>query len=87
MVSSFDQKTNKNNDQKSNDYFNVSVDPGIGVGLSYDGVQQIRSILGRNPDKSRTPYKNKVGTENSLYFYRAQPCTNITSFSVPTLFL
>ena len=46
----------------------------------YDGLQTFRTILGRNPDKNRNPYTNKVPIENPLYFYRAQPCTDITSF-------
>ena len=29
----------------------------------YDGLQTFRTILGRNPDKNRTPYKNKVTIE------------------------
>ena len=44
----------------------------------YDGVNKIRTILGRNPDKSRNTYKNKVLIIKLLYFYRAQPCTIIT---------
>ena len=45
-----------------------------------DGFQKFKTILGRNPDIRRNPYKNKVPIENPLYFYRAQPCTDITSF-------
>ena len=43
----------------------------------YDGVQKIRTILGRNPDKSQTTYKSKVLIIKLLHFYRAQPCTVI----------
>jgi len=31
---------------------------------TYDGFQQFRTILGRNPDIRRNPYKNKVPIEN-----------------------
>ena len=46
-----------------------------------DGVQKIRPILGRNPDKSRNTYKNDVLIINLVYFYRAQPCTIINVFN------
>ena len=43
----------------------------------YDGVKQIRTMLGRNPDKSRNTYRNNVLIIQLVYFYTAQPCTII----------
>ena len=53
----------------------------------HDSFKQIRTVLGRNPDKSRNPYENKVPIVNRLYLYRAAPCTSIRNFQpIPYLF-
>ena len=53
----------------------------------YDYVQKIKTVLGRNPDKTRNTYKNQVLITKLLYFYRAQPCTIIHVFLTSTPFL
>ena len=44
----------------------------------YVFISFIRTILGRNPYKTRNTYKDKVLIIKLLYVYRAQPCTIIT---------
>ena len=45
--------------------------------LTHDGVQNIRTILSRNPDKSRNTYENSDLIIKQLSLFGAVPCRSI----------
>ena len=60
-----------------NKHCDISLSLSLSISLyiyTYMRVNKLRTILERNPDKSRNLYRDKINIINPLYFYRAQRC-------------